>query len=85
MDAFYVFQAQTRYIFLVSHRRWEGKLTLFSIVITFTSGVGVTFALCQPTPIRPGMGGGELTRDTARRAALAVFSRKRVPYPNIIH
>ena len=36
-------------------------------------------------PIREGRGGGELMRETARRAGLAVFSRKRVPYPNIIH
>ena len=36
-------------------------------------------------PIRDGRGGGELMRGTARRAGLAVFSRNRVPYPNIIH
>ena len=36
-------------------------------------------------PIREGRGGGELMRETARRAGLAVFSRNRVPYPNIIH
>ena len=41
--------------------------------------------LCQPPPIRTGTGGGELMRATARRAALAVFSQKRVPYAHIIH